>query len=74
MDKGAEVVWPPEKQRSLLSLSQDIFADPPHSAASLSFSLPFFSHSAVHLSVTSVFSGLHLSVLLWVMGLVIWGS
>lgn len=35
----------------------------------------FFSHSAVHLSVTSVFSGLHLYVFLWVMlGLVIWGS
>lgn len=36
VDKGAEVVWPPEKQRSLLSLSQYIFVDPPHSAASLS--------------------------------------
>lgn len=53
MDEGAEVVWPPETQRSLLPLSQYIFFDPPHSAASLSLSSLFF-HSAVHLSVTSV--------------------
>lgn len=44
VDTGAEVVWPPEKQRSLLSLSQYIFVDPAHSAASLSPSLfPFLS-------------------------------
>lgn len=45
MDKGPEVVWPPEKkQRNLLPLSQYIFVDPPHSDASLSlFLLPFLS-------------------------------
>lgn len=44
MDKGAEVVWPPETLRRLLSLSQYIFVDPLHSAASLSLSLfPFLS-------------------------------
>lgn len=47
-----------------------------HTQLPLSLSLSsLLSHSAVHLSVTSVFSVLHLYVLLWVMlGLVIWGS
>lgn len=66
-----------KKPRKLLSLSQQTFVDPPHSAASpfLSLSLSLSLHSAVHLCVTSVFSGLHSSVFLWVMlGLPIWGS